>query len=314
MKIAIVGSGNIGSLLGALLTAGGQDVTLVEIREEIVEAIRKEGIRIDMSDGQSKHAAVRITNSVNSVGEADLVILAVKSNATRRAAEDAKAIVGKDTWVMSVQNGAGNVETLVEVVGDASRVIGGVFWCVVTPLKVNHLSWVVGTGGLKFGPVSGALSPKVKEIADVFRKAGVSVDLSTRIQELIWSKVMQNVPMAFGTAMRMTNDEWLAYPHAKELVIRMAQECLAVTNAMGVTLDHPEDPIKPLMDTLEKFNKSGRKPKCSMLQDLERGRLTEIDAINGSIVREGKRLGVPTPVNEVMVAFVKAAEEKFCKS
>ena len=313
MKIAIIGSGNIGGLLGALLTASGQDVTLVEIRKEVVEAIRNEGIRVDMSDGQSRHAAVRITDSIRSVGEVDLVILAVKSNATLKAAEDAKPIIGKNTWVMSVQNGAGNVETLVEVVGDAARVIGGVFWCVVTPLKATHLSWVVGTGGLKLGPASGALSPKVEEIAEVFRKAGVSVEHSSRIQDMIWSKVMQNVPMAFGTAMRMTNDEWLAYPHAKELVLRMARECLAVTNALGVTLDHPEDPIQPLLDTLEKFHKSGRKPKCSMLQDLERGRLTEIDAINGSIVREGKRLGVPTPVNEVMVMLVKAAEEKFCK-
>lgn len=313
MKITIIGSGNIGCLLGALLTASGQDVTLVEIREEIVKAIQKEGIRIDMSDGQSRHAMVKITHDIRSLGVADLVILAVKSNATRSAIQDARSIIGKDTWVMSVQNGAGNVENIVEAIGDNSHVIGGVFWCVVTPVKLNQFSWVVGTGGLKFGPVSGVMSPKVDEIADMFRKAGVSVELSTKIQELVWSKVMQNIPLALGTAMRLTNDEWVAYPHAKELIMRMAEECVAVTKAMGVTLDHPEDPIKPLLDTIEKFHKSGRKPKCSMLQDLERGRLTEIDAINGSIVREGKRLGVPTPVNEVMVMLVKVAEEKFCR-
>jgi 2-dehydropantoate 2-reductase len=156
------------------------------------------------------------------------------------------------------------------------------------------------------------MSPRVEEIAAIFRQAGLSVDVSTNVQELIWSKVLQNVPLALGTALRLTNDEFVIFPHAKELIIRMAQECIAVTKAMGITLDHPEDPIQPLLVTLQKFHDSGTKPRCSMLQDLERGRKTEIDAINGSIVREGKRFGVPTPVNEVMVMLVKAQEEKNC--
>ena len=80
----------------------------------------------------------------------------------------------------------------------------------------------------------------------------------------------------------------------------------------GSRLDHDGDPIQGLLATIERFHTSGTKPKCSMLQDLEKGRRTEIDAINGSIVREGERLGVPTPVNEVMVALVKLQEEKHC--
>jgi 2-dehydropantoate 2-reductase len=115
-----------------------------------------------------------------------------------------------------------------------------------------------------------------------------------------------------GTAMRLTNDEYAAYPHAKDLILEMAEECLAVTMAAGIDLSGGGDPIDGLMHTIQKFHESGTKPKCSMLQDLERGRKTEIDAINGSIVREGKRLGVATPVNEVMVALVKLQEEKNC--
>lgn len=312
MKITIIGSGNIGCLLGTLLTQSGQDVTLVEIRQDIVETIKKEGIRIDKSNGQSIHAMVRITDDIKTLGVPDLVILAVKSNSTRSALEGAKSILRENTWVMSVQNGAGNIENIVEVLGRDSNIIGGVFFCVVTPIKPNQLSWVVGTGGLKFGPVNGVMSPRVEAIAAIFRQAGLSVDISTKVQELIWSKVLQNVPLALGTALRLTNDEFVTYPHAKELIIRMAQECVAVTKAMGITLDYPEDPIKPLLDTIQKFHDSGTQPRCSMLQDLERGRKTEIDAINGSIVKEGKRLGVPTPVNEVMVMLVKVQEEKNC--
>ena len=312
MKIAIIGAGNIGSLLGALLAAAGQDVTLVELREDIVKAIEADGVTVDMSDGRTLRAPVKVTRDVTTVGVVDLVLLAVKSNATRDAAAGAKAIIGADTWVLSVQNGAGNVETIAEVLGSDSHVIGGVFWCVVTPVGLNRLSWVVGTGGLKIGPATGVVTPEVEEIAGILRTTGVDVAISDNVQQLIWGKVLQNVPLALGTAMRLTNDEYAAYPHAKELILKMAEECVAVTKAAGIDLDQGGDPIQGLVATIEKFHASGTKPKCSMLQDLEKGRRTEIDAINGSIVREGKRLGIPTPVNEVMVALVKLQEEKNC--
>jgi 2-dehydropantoate 2-reductase len=313
LKVVIIGSGNIGSLLGVLLTASGEDVTLVEIRDEIVDTVKKEGIRLDMSDGMSIQKAVKITNDINSVGVADLVILAVKANATKSAMEGVKPAVGKDTWVLSVQNGAGNVEKIQEVLEDDSHIIGGIFLCVVTPLKVNHLSWVVGTGGLKFGPVNGVMSEGIEQIAEMFRKTGIDVVTSDKVQDLIWSKLLQNVPLALATVLRLTNDEFVAYPHAKKLIIRMAEECVSVAKAMGITLDNPQDPIRPLLNTMHKFHDSGTKPKSSMLQDLERGRLTEIDAINGSIVREGKRRGVKTPFNEIMVMLVKVQEEKNCQ-
>ena len=312
MRVAVIGSGNIGSLLGTLLSDSGQDVTLVEINHDIVDAVQRDGIRIDMSNGKSVHATVKITDDAGSVDVADLVILAVKANATRAAVASARNVIGPDTWVLSVQNGAGNIEDIVDVLGDSSHVIGGVFFCVVTPLELNRFSWVVGTGGLKIGPVTGTMSDQVNEIAAAFRHAGLDVVVSTDVQELIWGKVLQNVPLALGTALRLTNDEFVEYPHAKEIIVRMAEECLAVTRAAGIALDRAEDPIRVLLGTMEKFHASGTKPKCSMLQDLERGRRTEIDAINGSIVREGKRLGVPTPVNEVMVALVKVQEEKNC--
>jgi 2-dehydropantoate 2-reductase len=312
VKIVIIGGGNIGSLLGALLTEAGQDVTLVEVRSEVVEAIRAGGVTIDMSDGTSLHSAVKITNDAGTLGVADLVLVAVKSNATREAIAGARSLVDGHTWVLSVQNGAGNVETIAEALGSDSHVIGGVFWCVVTPLDLNRLSWVVGTGGLKIAPASGAVTPDVETIASILRTTGIPVAVSNDARQLIWGKVLQNVPLALGTAMRLTNDEYAAYPHATELILEMAEECVAVARAAGISLDQDGDPIAGLLHTIQKFRDSGTRPKCSMLQDLERGRRTEIDAINGSIVREGKRLGVPTPVNEVMVALVKLQEEKNC--
>lgn len=312
MKILIIGSGNIGSLLGALLTKSGQDVTLVEVRNEIVETIKKDGIRLDLSDGNTIQEKVNITDDISSAGTPDLIILAVKSYSTRNAIQEVIPIIGENTWVMSVQNGAGNLEIITSVLGDNSHIVGGIFLCSITPLKLNQFSWVVGTGGLKIGPVNGVMSPMIDNIAEMFVNSGIEVVTSDKVQNLIWSKVLQNVPLALSATLRLTNDEFVTYPHSEELIIKMAQECVDVSNALGVTLDHPEDPIKPLLDTIQRFHDSGTKPKSSMLQDLENGRKTEIDAINGSIVREGERLGIPTPVNAVMVDLVKTQEEKHC--
>jgi len=310
MKITIVGSGNIGGLFGALLTDAGEDVTMVDIRDDLVEAIQKDGIRIDTSAGESKHVRVKITNNIASVGVSDLVIIAVKSYATRSAMESALAVVGKDTHVLSVQNGAGNIETIAEILGDESRIIGGIFLCVITPIKLNHLSWVVGTGGLKIGPISGVMSPRVEEIAKVFSRAGIEVTTSTKVQDLIWNKLLLNSALCLATVLNITNDEFLAYPSTRQLITMIANECIQVAKAKGINLDSPEDPIKPVLATMETFRTSGKKPKCSMLQDMERGKRTEIDAINGSIVKEGKKHHIPTPVNEVFALLVKAMEEK----
>ncbi|MBP1706412.1 MAG: hypothetical protein H6Q39_136 [Chloroflexi bacterium] len=310
MKITIMGSGNIGSLFGALLTKVGNDVTLVDIRDDLIEAIQKEGIRIDMSNGQSTQVRVKITRDVGSIGISDLIIISTKGYATRAAVENALSLVGENTSVLSVQNGAGNIETIAEVLKGDSRVIGGVFHCIVTPLKLNHLSWIVGTGGLKIGPMNGRMTPRIGEVVEAFKGTGIDVVTSDRVQDLIWSKLLLNTNMAAATVLKITNDEYLYYPSCARLVRMIAEECVRVAQAKGINLEHPEDPIQPIFDIMAKFRDSGTKPKCSMYQDMENGRKTEIDTIHGSIVREGQKHNIPTPVNETMVLLVKAMEEK----
>jgi len=312
MKVTIIGAGAIGSLFGALLTSAGEDVTLVDIRDDLITTIQKEGVKVDIPSGETKEVKVKIikSNGIARIGTSDLVIIAVKSFATHNAIESALSVIGKDTYAMSVQNGAGNVETIAEVLGDESRVIGGVFLSVITPLKLNHLSWVYGTGGLRIGPVNGVMVPKVEEVANIFRRAGIDTAVSTKVQDLIWNKLLLNSILCLATVLRITNDEFLIYPSSRELVNLIANEAVQVAGAKGIKFDNPEAPSKPVLDIVEAFRKSGRKPKCSMLQDIERGSRTEIEAINGSIVAEGKKHNVPTPVNEVFILLVKAMEEK----
>ena len=309
MKITIMGSGNIGSLLGSVLTEAGQDVTLVDIRPDLIEAISRDGMTIDMSDGRSKCIKVKITGNAASAGISDLIIIATKGYDTRQAIEDALPLVGKDTYVLSVQNGAGNIETIADVLKDDSRVVGGVFHCIVTPFTYNRLSWVVGTGGLNIGPLNGKMGPHIDRIVEAFKGTGIDVGTTDRVQNIIWSKLLLNTNMAVAATLNITNDQYLYYPSVRKLVTLLGEECAQVAQAMGVDLEHPQDPVAPLITVMEKFRDSGLKPKCSMYQDMLNKRKTEIDTIHGSVVREGKNHNVPTPVTEVMILLVKALEE-----
>lgn len=310
MKITIVGSGNIGKLFGALLSGAGQDVTLVDIQEDLVNVIKKDGITVETPDGKLKTVRAKITSDIKTVSPSDLVIIAVKGYATRSAMESAMAVIHQNSYVMSVQNGAGNVEVITEILGDAARVIGGIFLCVITPLKLNHILYVTGTGGLKIGPMAGRTNPMIEKVAQLFDQIGIEVTISDNVQDLIWNKLLLNSPLPLATVLGISNDEFVKYPSTLQLVRMLAAEGIAVAQAKGINLANPQDPIAPLLTTLEGFRKSGKKPKCSMLQDMEAGRKTEIDTITGSIVREGKKQGIATPVNETLMLLVKAMEEK----
>jgi len=310
MKITIVGAGNIGKLFGALMADSGQDVTLVDIQKDLVKAVEDDGITIETSEGITRTGRPKITSDINAIGRSDLVIIAVKGYSTLNAMQSAMAVIGRDSYVMSVQNGAGNVEIISEILKDETRVIGGVFLCVITTLKLNRILWVTGTGGLKLGPVKGPINPMVQRVANLFDQIGIRTTLSENVHDLIWNKLLLNSPLSLATVLGISNDEFLRYPSTRRMVELIADEAIAVARARGINLTDARNPIDPLLKTLEGFKNSGRKPKCSMLQDMEAGRRTEIDSITGSIVREGKKLGIHTPVNEALMLLVKSLEEK----
>lgn len=314
MEITIIGGGNIGKLFGALLTESGSDVTIVDTMKDLVKAVEEKGVTVETSDETSKNIRVKITYDINKIHRSDLVIVAVKGYSTRAAMENAKGLIGNNTYVLSVQNGAGNLETISDVLRNDSRIIGGVFKCVISPVSLNHILYVTGTGGLNIGPMNGVMHPFINEVAGLFRGIGIQVDLSENVQEAIWNKIILNSPLAMAAVLRFSNDEFISYPSSCELVRLAAEEAIQVARAKGFNPFGHDDPMKPLMDTLEEFRASGKSPKSSMLQDMEAGRRTEIDSITGSIVREGKRLNVPTPVNNALLLLVKAIEEKRFKS
>ena len=303
MKIAVVGAGAMGSLFGGLLASSGEDVTLVDVWREHVEAINAEGLRIDGPDG-SRVIRVKATSDPSSVGPVDLIIIFVKSYDTLKAARDALPMVTENTAFLSLQNGLGNIEKITEVAG-SDRVIPGTtaHGCtLIGPGEIVH----AGRGPTIIGELNGRETERAREIRDVLMGAGIETEISRNITGALWSKVLVNVGINPLTALNgIKNGELLDDPEIKETMREAVEEAIMVAEAIGIDLG-PKDHVKQVYDVA----RATAMNKSSMLQDVERGRKTEIDALNGAVVRLAKTLGLDTPVNDALTAAVKGLERK----
>ncbi|HDI42371.1 MAG TPA: 2-dehydropantoate 2-reductase [Candidatus Bathyarchaeota archaeon] len=301
MRIAVVGSGAMGSLYGGLLADAGEDVTLIDIWKEHVDAINTRGLKISGASGE-RLVRVRATTNPAEVGTVDLIMIFVKAYDTKKAAQDALPMVGPETVFLTLQNGLGNVEQIEEVAGKGRVVAGATTHgsTLVGPGEVFH----AGKGLTYIGELTGEITERVKRIAETFNRAGIETHISQNIQGIIWKKILINVGINAITAITgLRNGEILLVPEVKEIVRKAVLEAAEVAKAAGITVEM-EDPVAEVYKVAELTAKN----KSSMLQDVERGRRTEIDAINGAIVRIGKQYGVDTPVNETLVAAVKGIE------
>jgi 2-dehydropantoate 2-reductase len=236
------------------------------------------------------------------VGPADLVLVFVKCYHTEDAARAARPLLGPETAVLSLQNGWGNAPRLAAVLGK-ERVLAGVTYhsaTVVAPGHVHH----TGRGVTVLGELDGARTPRLGRIAETLSGAGLEVRPTDKVLEEIWSKLALNCcTLPTSALLRFLADELIRDPHTAELMRGILREVIAVANAQGIPLAYDER-----WETIRGLLERAVGGKSSMLQDVEKGRRTEIDVINGAVVEAGKRLGIPTPVNEVMVGMVRALE------
>jgi 2-dehydropantoate 2-reductase len=301
MKIAVIGSGAMGSLFGGLLSEAGEDVTLIDIWKEHIDVMNRKGLKIT-GVGGDRIVRVKATSSPSEVGPVDLILIFVKSYDTRKATMDALPMVGTNTIFLTLQNGLGNIEQIAEVVG-SDRVIAGSTThgsTLIGPGEIYH----AGSGVTVIGEISGEITDRVKTIANTFNRAGIETEVSQNIIGVIWSKVLVNVGINALTALtRMRNGELLEVLELKEVMRKAVEESIEVAVKAGIRLEI-EDPVEEVF----KVARLTAKNKSSMLQDIERRRRTEIDAINGAIVTIGKKYGVKTPVNETLTAAIKGLE------
>jgi 2-dehydropantoate 2-reductase len=236
-------------------------------------------------------------------GEADLVILATKAMDVEAAAEAAGPLVGTDTLVLSIQNGLGGPDIAARVLGDdrvAVGVAGGFGASIVAPGHAHHHAFELIRLGERHGPVSA----RIEQAAEVWRGAGFTVQTFDDVQRLVWEKLVCNVAFSGTCAvLDRTIGEVLEDPNASAVATTCAREAFAVARAAGIVLDFG-DPVAHVRDFGERIPRA----RPSVLLDLTAGRRTEIDYINGSIPREGRRVGVEAPVNEAVTALVSALE------
>lgn len=302
MKIGIIGAGALGSLLGfALSGAAGCEVWLLSGWPEQVAAIAAHGLTCER-DGVATTRPVQAASAPEAIGPCDLVLVAVKSYQTERAAARAPALLHPTTLVVTLQNGIGNRETLARALG-AGRVAQGVTLLGATllaPGRVRH----AGMGATYVAaPDVPALRRRCAELVACLNSVGLPAELRDDVEALVWSKLVVNVGINALTALlRMPNGALAALPPARDLVARLVGETVAVAAARGTPL--PSDTTARVLAVAEATAAN----RSSMLQDVLRGSPTEIHAINGAVVREGARLGVATPYNQVITELVTALE------
>ena len=216
-------------------------------------------------------------------------------------------MVGDNTYVLSVQNGIGNLEVIANVVGK-EKVIGGVTAHSAMPLSFHEIKYAGGMGGIWIGRYDGKKDKRLEEIAKIFNEAGFTTEIIEGNVEIpIWRKLLANVSCnAVAAITGFTGNQLLGCEHTRELIIKLAEETADVAKAKGLEFDELNYAGAFVLKAL-----SGVKDnKISMLQDIEAKRRTEIDTLNGAIVREGKKYGVQTPYNETITFIVKSLEQK----
>ena len=303
MKIAVVGCGAMGSVYAALL-GGGHEVWAVDRWREHIDAIRERGLRLE---GASGDRTVRIgaTTDAADVGVCDLVIIATKAMHVEAGATAALALMGPDTDVISIQNGLGGPDTAARILGTNRLmvgVVGGFGASMRSPGHAHHNGWEQ----VRLGEFSGAITPRLERVANVWRGAGFKVKCFDDIEQLVWEKLICNVGFSGTcTVTRRTIIEVIDDSDAWQVASTCAREAYDVARARGVRLDF-DDPVA----YVRAFGMKIPQARPSMLLDLMEKRASEIDAINGAIGPAARAVELSAPCNEAISALVRAEERR----
>jgi 2-dehydropantoate 2-reductase len=304
VKIAVVGPGALGCLLAGLLKAKtGEEVWLIDKSPQRAKRIREGGIRIEGMSSVS--TTIDISFSPKEVGPCDLVFICVKSYSTDDACKDIKPLVSEKTFILTLQNGIGNVQALNDYFGP-ERVIAGVTNHGATLMGPGHVRHA-GRGDTVIGMYNGKVLGAVRDAANLLTKCGFETKVSKDIDSVVWSKLIINIGINALTGItRLKNGMLIKHEAARQILRSSIQEAMRIIKRKRIKLIY-DDPIQKA----ESVCKATAVNVSSMLQDVLNSKRTEIDYINGAITRQGKALGIPTPVNEVLINIIKTIESSY---
>jgi 2-dehydropantoate 2-reductase len=303
MKISMIGSGAMGSLFGGRLALAGHQVVLYDVFREHVEKIRRDGLSIeDAATGNITMARPDASDDPRAVEGSDVLIVFVKSTSTEQAARQFAPLAGPSAIVLTLQNGLGNEEIIRRHFGPQRTAAG------VTSQGATFL----GPGCIRHagkGPTHVAMANdgtgKLAALVAALQEAGFETHLEKDVADLVWSKLVINVGINALTAFTgLPNGKLAEMEETRALMALLVEEAVAVAKKRGIHFTYA-DPLATVLDVAKKTGAN----RSSMLQDFDRKRESEIDFMNGAIVREAAGLGMAAPVNAAVTLIIKAMEK-----
>ena len=304
MKIAIVGTGAMGSVYAGLFASAGHEVWAIDRWSEHVQAMREKGLRVEGASGD-RTVQVHATTEPRDAGPCDLVVLATKAMHVADAAASLKSLLKSETPVLSIQNGLGGPDTAASILGKDRvmvGVVGGFGASMRAPGHAHHNGWEL----VRLGEFGGPITPRLKKVEELWRGAGFRVKVFDDIDQLVWEKLLCNCaysgPCAIAecTIVGVLND-----PDLSRVSAACATEGFEVARRKNIRLGF-DDPVAYVRD----FGSKIPNARPSVLLDLLSRKKSEIEVINGSIPRVGAEMGLQAPANATLTALVLAKERQ----
>ena len=296
MRIAVMGAGGVGGCLGALLAHAGNDVSLIA-RGEHLRAIQTNGLRLRQDDAEFT-VHLPATGNPAEIGPVDLVLYTVKTYHNAQAIPAIRPLAGPGTAVLTLQNG---VECHLQLAAELGpgHAMPGAYWTASSIESPGVIASVGPMPRLSFGEEAGGTSERAQTVREALATAGIEVELSPDPMQVIWSKFIVLCSVAgISSAARTRIKAFMQYPEGLELFTAAMCEADEVGRAKGINL--PEGLVENSVEFIRGFPDF----QNSMHADFENGRSTELEALNGAVVRMGKETGIPTPVNEFIYAIL----------
>jgi len=296
MKIAVMGTGGVGGYYGALLAKQGHEVTFIA-RGAHLKAIQENGLQIKSIFGDFQIKPANATDKPAQAGPVDLILFCTKTYDTEDAVQKIKPIVGKETAVLSLQNGVDAVERIGKVIG-VGHIVAGATWISSALEAPGVIKQMSDFRRVVLGELDGRTTPRVQAIYEAFKQTGITVELSENILKILWTKfVFISSASSFGSLTRLPMAEYRTIPETRALIISLMREVEAVARAQNVALD-----ANVVEQALAFMDNAAPHIKASMQLDVESGHRTEIKSMIGVIGRKGRERGVPTPVADMIYA------------
>ncbi|HUV22531.1 MAG TPA: 2-dehydropantoate 2-reductase [Gammaproteobacteria bacterium] len=303
MRIAVYGCGGVGAYFGGRLAQIGQDVTFIA-RHENLAALRSKGLKVGSIAGDFVIDQVKVTNNPADVGPVDYVLCCVKAWQVTAAARAMLPMVGPDTLIVPLQNGVEAPEQIASII-DPANVIGGLCAIVAFQSSPGHIKHSGGNPLIRFGHLDNRPDPRINALSEVFNHCiGVKSSIPENVAVAMWQKFMLITPWSgLGAVSRAPLGVLLEQPETRSLLVEATDEIYRLGHARGIPM--PDDSIARTMATLEGIPANST---TTMQRDLVRGRPSELDALNGAVVRLAYEVGLDMPLNRFIVYGLRSLE------